>query len=182
MFCLSVFAFFLWFLPLLFLLLLSAVNHQACLSWTRMSQWFVFLNANWISDSLCQWRPPSRPCLPSYCCFTGLVFTMYILYFNIILYSLVLSEANIQLQSTWLPGLFILTLWLCYMLQVSSTLPKPWLAGGCMICLIFGCSCALSCQLNIRHIPTESGIDFWSWLFHFQNKDIQVNYYLQLCN
>lgn len=33
-----------------------------------------------------------------------------------------------------------------------------WLAGGCVICLIFGCSYALSCQLNIRHIPTESGI------------------------
>lgn len=33
------------------------------------------------------------------------------------------------------------------------------LAGGCVICLIFGCSCASSCQLNIRHIPTESGTD-----------------------
>lgn len=31
------------------------------------------------------------------------------------------------------------------------------LARGCVICLIFGCYRVLSRQLNIRHIPTESG-------------------------
>lgn len=42
-----------------------------------------------------------------------------------------------------------------------SSLLRLWLAWDCVICLIFGCSCALSCQLNIRHIPTDSGTDFW---------------------
>ncbi len=46
-----------------------------------------------------------------------------------------------------------------------SSLPRLWPARSCVICLIFGCSCVLSCQLNIRHIPTESGTDFWSVLY-----------------
>lgn len=72
-----------------------------------------------------------------------------------------------QKPTDWLGYLFSLYC-LSYMLQVYPTLLRIWLARGCMICLIFGCSCALSCQLNIRHIPTESGIDFWSLLYHFR--------------
>lgn len=47
----------------------------------------------------------------------------------------------------------------------SSLLRLLWLARSCVICLIFGCSCVSSCQLNIRHIPTESGIHFWPVLY-----------------
>lgn len=60
--------------------------------------------------------------------------------------------------------LFILTALSLLSSTGFSSLLRLWLARGCVICLIFGCSCALSCQLNIRHIPTDSGTDFWSLL------------------
>lgn len=70
---------------------------------------------------------------------------------------------HVMVEYLPLPFLLSLHCFFCVSVTGFSSLLRLRLAGGCVICLIFGCSCALWCQLNIRHIPTESGTDFWTF-------------------
>lgn len=70
---------------------------------------------------------------------------------------------HVMVEYLPLPFLLSLHCFCCVSSTGFSSLLRLRLAGGCVICLIFGCSCALWCQLNIRHIPTESGTDFWTF-------------------
>lgn len=68
---------------------------------------------------------------------------------------------------------FLLLLFVFFSPQaVPVCLRSWWFARGCVICLIFGCARASSCQLNIRHIPTESGADFWYLLEPWEKRPL----------
>lgn len=127
-----------------------------------------------IDDLKCQhyhWRTvfesPSLKASPS-CCIPlvlnrlfrsfSIIHTLCILCFCLKQADCVMFSAFISVTPVFI--LIALSLWFA---TGWSNLLMLWLARGCMICLIFGCSCAWPCQLNIRHIPTESGIDFWAF-------------------
>lgn len=127
---------------------------------------------NRISRYCCLWLAPSRPSLrhnplvldwffrfgPFYCSHWTFLKAFFVTYWLTVWCFFIFCD---------IPS-FILTA----LPAGSSSRLRRRLARSCVICLIFGCSCASSCQLNIRHIPTESGIDFWPALG--QQKKIQV--------